>query len=96
MDYIELHHGYMLLQSIHLSRMTILERDELQKVLSLLVYHEQTTQYDLLTYYMPRHNTYDQDIETIKQYTNEQIGNQQAVIVMAQQKIVTLRDKLCR
>ena len=85
---------YMKLQSIPLSKITIQERNELQKTLDFLIKDEQTTEHDLYTYYMPRWQAYDREVKQIKAYVAEQIAQQEAIIMLAQKKIYEIRKKL--
>ncbi len=96
MNNIELHARYMRLQSIPLTKITIKERNELQEALKTLINDKNTIDYDLYTYYKPRWEAYDCDIRSIKAYTAEQIAMQEAIIILAQNKINELKKKLGR
>ena len=90
----ELHERYMKLQSIPLSKITIKERNELQEILEKLISDKQTTDHDLYTYYMPRWKSFYNDINQIKQFAYYAICEEEATIIMAQDRINEIKKKL--
>ena len=94
MNYIELHEQYMNLQSIPFTRMSVKERNELQIILKELINHQESSEYDLKNYFIPRYELYKDEIKQIKQCINEQIAEQECKIIMAQNKIDNYKSKL--